>query len=59
MTLYNVRSKITQNVCMTIMANNEQEALDKAVQRWDWDDYAEYCAASFNGKGDLYTQAIQ
>jgi hypothetical protein len=59
MNLYNVRSKISANVCMTILAENERQALDLAAQRWDWDDYAEYCAESHNGAGDLYAEVNQ
>jgi hypothetical protein len=58
MNLYNVRSKVSNNVCMTIMAENESEALEIAVKRWDWDSYAEYCAESYDGKSDLYTQKV-
>lgn len=58
MNLYNVRSKVSNNVCMSVMAENEAQALEIAVKRWDWDSYAEYCAESYDGKGDLYTQAV-
>jgi len=45
---------------MTVIADSEENALDLAVQRWDWDDYAEYCRESFTGKGkgDIYAELI-
>ena len=58
MSLYNVRSKISHNVCMTIIADSENEALEIAVKRWNWDSYAEYCEESANGKGDLYVEIV-
>ena len=41
---------------MTIIAESENEALELAVKRWDWDSFAEYCADSYTGFGDLYAQ---
>ena len=59
MNLYNVRSKISRNVCMTIRAEDEHQALEIAVKRWDWDSYAEYSAESYDGTGDLYAEVNQ
>lgn len=56
MSLFNIRSKNTDNVIMTIIAESEIEALEIAVKRWDWDSFAEYCADSYTGFGDLYAQ---
>jgi hypothetical protein len=44
---------------MTIIADSENEALEIAVKRWDWNSYAEYCEESANGKGDLYVEIVE
>ena len=54
--LFNIHSKITHNVIITIIADSESEALEIAVKRWGWDSFAEYCADSYTGFGDLYAQ---
>jgi hypothetical protein len=59
MNLYNVRSKVSNNVVMTITAESEREALEIAVKRWDWDSYDEYCKDSYTGLSDLYAVLIK
>ena len=56
MSLFNIRSNNGHNVIMTIIADSKEEALELAVKRWDWNSYAEYCADSYTGFGDLYAQ---
>jgi len=56
--LFNIRSNNGHNVIMTIIADSKIEALELAVKRWDWDSFAEYCADSYDGKGDLYAESV-